>query len=69
MPADKRVILTDAMSKKLAYFSQKWDVSEAEAMRRLFGMGSFIAEELANGRELYSEDSNTHERVVWRPYD
>lgn len=53
MARRKTITLTPEMSKRVARLAEKWDVSEAEAMRRLFGFGSFIADELENHHEVF----------------
>ena len=61
----KTFTLTKPMSKELNRLSLLWDVSEAEAMRRLFCLGSFLANHLNKGKELYTKEDNELTRLIF----
>jgi hypothetical protein len=63
----KTVTLTKAMSETVSRLANHWRVNESEAMRRLFGLGNFVAEELEKGHTLLvqSSDDGAPERLVF----
>ncbi len=67
MTMRKTVTLTGPMTARVSLLAGQWKVSESEVMRRLFGMGSFLADELERDRDLISKDPNNgeEERLVF----
>lgn len=55
------VTLTKAMASKLALLSGMWGVSKSEAMRRIFGLGSFVADTLEDKHEILVRYKGTKE--------
>jgi len=45
--------------KKLDEFASKWQVSEAEAMRRVFALGGYLAKELQNDHTILKKENNS----------
>jgi hypothetical protein len=62
--ARKSFTLSPAMMKRLAQLSKKWGVSEAEVLRRLFGLGDLVVTEIADGHKIYSQDPETEEQTL-----
>jgi len=62
--ARETVTLTPEMSTMVEHFSSTWNVSKAEAMRRLFGIGTFVAKEFEKGHEIHTIDPANRDKSV-----
>ena len=54
----KSFTLPKSMAERVSKYATQWGVTESETLRRLFGLGSFVVEELNEGNTLYSENKN-----------
>jgi len=60
------VILPDRMSEQVIKYAKKWGVSKGEAMRRLFGMGVWVADTHNKKTEIYTKKKGADlEKIVF----
>ncbi len=59
----KTITISVEMSKRVIELANRWDVSEAEVMRRLFAVGSYVVEEMYTGALLQLRKVGTYEVV------
>ena len=61
------VTLTPKISEQIERYARLWDVSKAEAMRRLFAYGLFIAETQDKDQEIYvKEDNGEQAKIIFK---
>jgi len=54
----------DKMIKRVKELAKKWNVSEGEVMRRIFGVGDFVIRESENGAKIYAEGGKEKVKLV-----
>jgi len=63
MTKRKTVTFPEAMSQRISELAGRWNVSESEAMRRLFALGSFFAGEINKGSTILMQENSNSEPV------
>jgi hypothetical protein len=57
MSQRRTVTLSEDLVQKLEQFASEWQVSESEAMRRVFALGGYLATEIQKGYTIVKKDN------------